>query len=110
MRATLVRLDQYGLQSAGTKGVQPWAMRQPYQQFRSRYGPNVKQAKYKLGQYDVSYLRRIAPIAVGFGAAAGVFAVFFLNAVPRLQRDVLSKIPLIGGFFTHEIAPEDNPF
>lgn len=59
---------------------------------------------------------------------AGVFALFFFDGVPRVQKvswyrhctqgdglangqqDILQKIPFIGGFFVHEVPPEDNPF
>ena len=47
---------------------------------------------------------------VGFGASAGVFALFFFDGVPRVRKDILQKVPFIGDFFVHEIAPEDNPF
>ena len=44
------------------------------------------------------------------GVSAGVFAIFFFNGVPRVQQDILQKVPFIGSFFVHEVAPEDNPF
>lgn len=50
------------------------------------------------------------PIAGAFGVSAGVFALFFFDGVPRVQKDILQKVPFIGKYFVHEIAPEDNPF
>jgi hypothetical protein len=49
-------------------------------------------------------------LAGGMGAAAGIFALLFFNGVPRVQKDILQKVPGIGSFFTHEVPPEDNPF
>lgn len=42
--------------------------------------------------------------------SAGIFAVFFFDGIPRVQADILQKIPFVGDFYHHEIAPEDNPF
>lgn len=49
-------------------------------------------------------------LAGGMGAVAGIFALFFFNGVPKIQKDILQKVPVIGDFFVHEVAPEDNPF
>lgn len=49
-------------------------------------------------------------LAGGFGAVAGIFALFFFGGVPRVQKDILQKVPIIGPFFKHEVAPEDDPF
>ncbi|RMX83383.1 hypothetical protein D0869_05344 [Hortaea werneckii] len=49
-------------------------------------------------------------LAGGFGGVAGIFALFFFNGIPKVQQDILQKVPFIGDFFKHEIAPEDNPF
>ena len=37
-----------------------------------------------------------APTLAIWGAVAGVGALFFLDSVPPVKRDILSKIPLIG--------------
>ena len=46
----------------------------------------------------------------GFAGVAGLFAIFTFGGVPKIRNDILSKIPFIGSFYVHEIAPEDNPF
>ena len=51
-----------------------------------------------------------AVIGGGFAGVAGVFALFFFGEVPRVRKDILSKVPVIGSYFVREIAPEDNPF
>lgn len=48
--------------------------------------------------------------AGGFGAVAGIFALFFFGQVPKVRDDILGKMPLIGSYFHVEIPPEDNPF
>ncbi|KAK4580508.1 hypothetical protein LTR86_000711 [Recurvomyces mirabilis] len=73
-------------------GTQPQRFRvNDYQSFKSKYGPD-------------------GTLGVSFGAAAGIFALFFFDGVPRVQRDILQKIPFIGSFYKHEVPPEDNPF
>ncbi|OJD29543.1 cytochrome b-c1 complex subunit 10 [Diplodia corticola] len=46
----------------------------------------------------------------GFGAAAGVFAIFMFAEVPRVREDIMKKVPILGEYFDVKVAPEDNPF
>ncbi|KAL0259255.1 hypothetical protein SLS55_006760 [Diplodia seriata] len=46
----------------------------------------------------------------GFGAAAGVFAIFMFAEVPRVREDIMKKVPVLGEYFDVKVAPEDNPF
>ena len=45
-----------------------------------------------------------------FGIAAGTFAVLFFDEVPRVRKDILQGLPIVGNFFVRETPPEDNPF
>ncbi|KAL2364868.1 hypothetical protein RJZ56_002215 [Blastomyces dermatitidis] len=51
---------------------------------------------------------RYGTIATAFGATAGIFAVFFFGEVPRVRKDILMNIPVIGGYWERSIPPEDN--
>jgi hypothetical protein len=53
---------------------------------------------------------RYGTILAGFGVSAGIFALFFFGEIPKVRKDILSKVPVIGEYFIHEIPPEDNPF
>jgi Ubiquinol-cytochrome-c reductase complex subunit (QCR10) len=53
---------------------------------------------------------RYGAIAAGFGVAAGSFAIFFFGEIPKVRKDILQKVPVIGDYFIREIPPEDNPF
>ncbi|GAB7333132.1 hypothetical protein MBLNU13_g04798t1 [Cladosporium sp. NU13] len=110
MQPTLPQQDMYGLKSSGHHGVQQWRARQPYKSFKSQYGPSYQIPKLKLGQYTPGALLRMGPIGAAFGASAGIFAIFFFDGIPRVQTDILQKVPFIGSFYHNEIAPEDNPF
>jgi hypothetical protein len=49
-------------------------------------------------------------MAAAFGVVAGTGALLFFDGVPRVQKDILQKVPIIGSYFVHEVPPEDNPF
>ena len=49
-------------------------------------------------------------MAAIFGAATGIFALYFFAEIPRVRKDIVEKIPIIGSYFHKEIPPEDNPF
>ena len=51
-----------------------------------------------------------ATTAALFGGVAGVAALFFFAEVPRVRKDIMIKIPIVGDYFVKELAPEDNPF
>ncbi|KAF8464043.1 ubiquinol-cytochrome-c reductase complex subunit-domain-containing protein [Kalaharituber pfeilii] len=47
----------------------------------------------------------------GFGAVAGFAAIYLMEGVPRVQHDILAKIPILGSYWTgREIPASDNPF
>lgn len=43
-----------------------------------------------------------------FGGVALLAVIFYASGIPRLQRDVLQKIPFIRGHFIQEIPASDN--
>lgn len=45
-----------------------------------------------------------------FGVVAGTFALVFFAEVPRVSKDIMQRIPILGDYFVKEVAPEDNPF
>ena len=53
---------------------------------------------------------RYGATLAGFGASAGIFALFFFAEVPKVRNDILQKMPVIGDYFVREVPPEDNPF
>ncbi|EFE40001.1 hypothetical protein TRV_05296 [Trichophyton verrucosum HKI 0517] len=61
-----------------------------------------------LGSANISTPIHRMPMATTMGAAAGIFAIFFLGDVPRIREDILMNIPVIGSYWDRSIAPEDN--
>ena len=45
-----------------------------------------------------------------FAVAAGTGLMLFFDEVPRVRKDILQKVPIVGSYFFRETPPEDNPF
>ncbi|KFH41818.1 hypothetical protein ACRE_074670 [Hapsidospora chrysogenum ATCC 11550] len=45
-----------------------------------------------------------------FGGSLGFAALFFASGIPRVQKDILQGIPIVGKWFHKEVHPADNPF
>jgi ubiquinol-cytochrome c reductase subunit 10 len=48
--------------------------------------------------------------SAAFGGALGFAVIFFASGIPRVKRDILQNLPVIGGYFVDEVHPADNPF
>ncbi|OZJ06296.1 hypothetical protein BZG36_00680 [Bifiguratus adelaidae] len=53
-------------------------------------------------------LVRLSPSLAGWGAAAGLGALYFLSGVPIVKRDILSKVPVIGEQFKVEMPKKEE--
>ncbi|KAK0255726.1 hypothetical protein LTR91_012449 [Friedmanniomyces endolithicus] len=107
-------MSNYGMKSgahlAPGGGTSPYRFREPnYQSYRSPYGPQYKVGAH-MGIMNRTSLQAWGTMGIGFGAVAGIFALFFFDGVPKVRKDILQKIPIIGDFYVHEVPPEDNPF
>jgi len=109
MQPSQIRAAGFGTKFEGHHGMQPWVSLPNYKAYQSKYGPNYKIGKNFHG-IDLHRARIFGTTAAGFGAVAGIFALFFFADVPKVRKDIMQKIPFIGSHFVKEIAPEDNPF
>ncbi|PSS05151.1 ubiquinol-cytochrome-c reductase complex subunit-domain-containing protein [Coniella lustricola] len=82
---------------------------QPYPQYKSPYGPKYTPQPHVAGVTG-KQLFGLGIKSAGLGGVALFAVIFYASGIPRLQRDVLQKIPFVGGYFVNEIPPEDNPF
>ncbi|RYO98668.1 hypothetical protein DL764_007027 [Monosporascus ibericus] len=48
--------------------------------------------------------------SAAFGGVAFFGVVYYASGIPRVQRDILQKLPIIGKNFVHEVPASDNPF
>ncbi|ROV99488.1 hypothetical protein VMCG_06399 [Cytospora schulzeri] len=80
-----------------------------YPQYRSPYGP-----KYGFQPHFAGFTAKSAlPVGIkttGFCGVALFAVIFYASGIPRVQRDVLQKVPFLGSYFINEVPPEDNPF
>ncbi|OAA66546.1 Cytochrome b-c1 complex, subunit 10 [Niveomyces insectorum RCEF 264] len=85
-------------------------MRSVFQsEYRSQYGPKYQnQTNFRgiTGKALFRFGRQTAPL----GVAAAIGVLFYASGIPRVQRDILQKIPVIGGYFVKEVNPADSPF
>ncbi|KAJ4422933.1 glucosyltransferase [Gnomoniopsis sp. IMI 355080] len=78
-----------------------------YPQYKSPYGPKYNFQPHIAGMTGKQAIW-LGMKAAGFGGVALFGVIYFASGIPRLQRDVLQKIPFIGNYFVNEIPPEDN--
>ncbi|OAQ68796.2 ubiquinol-cytochrome-c reductase complex subunit (QCR10) domain-containing protein [Pochonia chlamydosporia 170] len=78
--------------------------------FKSAYGPKY-QFQPNLNGWNKTTLFRASVRSASFGGAAVVGALLYVSGIPRVQQDVLQKIPFVGRYFVQpEVHPQDNPF
>jgi len=46
--------------------------------------------------------------AATFGGVAGIFALFFFSEVPKVKKDIMQKVPIIGDWWRKEIPASDS--
>ncbi|KAL2267389.1 hypothetical protein VTJ83DRAFT_4666 [Remersonia thermophila] len=77
--------------------------------YQSPYAPKYYYQSQVAGITTQTFLK--TGVKAGFFGGVALFAVlFFGSGIPRIQRDILQKIPVIGSRFEKEIHPQDNPF
>ncbi|KAF7549023.1 hypothetical protein G7046_g8476 [Stylonectria norvegica] len=78
-------------------------------EFKSNYGPKY-QYQPNFAGFTAKQALRVGTRTAFYGAPAVVAALLFTSGIPRVQRDILQKIPVIGGYFVKEVIPSDSPF
>ncbi|KAI9758677.1 MAG: hypothetical protein M4579_002925 [Chaenotheca gracillima] len=88
-------------------GVQQWTSKPYYNTYVSPYGPKYTINRNLHGVTGFTLKRYFFTLG-GFGAVGGIFALFFFSGIPRVQRDILQPLPVIGDHFLQETPAEDN--
>ncbi|KAK4125853.1 hypothetical protein N657DRAFT_632048 [Parathielavia appendiculata] len=93
--------------------------------YKSPYGPNWRgtgissMALTEFRYYFQTHVGTITPKTVMrtsvkaglFGGVALFTVIFYASGIPRIQQDILQRIPIIGQRFIKEKIPaSDNPF
>ncbi|KAJ9302162.1 hypothetical protein DTO271G3_1028 [Paecilomyces variotii] len=77
--------------------------------YHSPYAPKYAPQPHFHG-ITTRHLFKAGTVGATFGISAGIFALFFFGEVPRVRKDILQKVPVLGEYFDRSIPPEDNPF
>ncbi|KAI1364603.1 ubiquinol-cytochrome-c reductase complex subunit-domain-containing protein [Xylaria arbuscula] len=77
--------------------------------YKSPYGPKYHYQPHFAG-FTASQATKLAVKMGAFGGVALFGVIFFASGIPRVQRDILQKIPVIGNHYIKEIPASDNPF
>ncbi|KAK4243928.1 ubiquinol-cytochrome-c reductase complex subunit-domain-containing protein [Corynascus novoguineensis] len=76
-------------------------------EYKSPYGPKYFYQSHVAGIPPKTLFR--TAVKSGLYGGVGLFAViYFASGVPRIQQDILQKVPVIGKYFVREIHPADN--
>ncbi|KAB5572141.1 ubiquinol-cytochrome-c reductase complex subunit-domain-containing protein [Coniochaeta sp. 2T2.1] len=82
--------------------------------YKSPYGPKRELLqRYWDAQERGSCANRVenSGLKTGYFGAVGLFAViYFASGIPRVQKDIMQKLPFIGNRFVHTVPASDNPF
>ncbi|KAI9704746.1 MAG: hypothetical protein M1836_006526 [Candelina mexicana] len=115
-----------GPNRGATGGIHPWSERPDYKtvmdvmicgssdmanikQYKSPYGPKYE-VPFNFHGVTLGRALRFGMTAGAFGGVFGFFALFFFADVPRVRKDILQKLPVVGEYYHKEIPPSDNPF
>ncbi|CAL8580722.1 hypothetical protein XPA_006442 [Xanthoria parietina] len=109
LKLDLVPLDSSRMAIQGHHGVGTWSQKPDYKAYKSPYGPNynIRPNFHGIGP---GRALKFGITAGSFGVVAGVFALFFFADVPKVRRDIMQKLPVVGDYFVREVPPSDNPF
>ncbi|KAL2111387.1 hypothetical protein VUR80DRAFT_10170 [Thermomyces stellatus] len=78
--------------------------------YKSTFGPKYHTQTNIFGR-SIKQLTRTGFYTAQFGGAAVIAVLFFASGIPRVQKDVLSRIPIVGRLTEKpEIPASDNPF
>ncbi|KAK9467005.1 cytochrome b-c1 complex subunit 10 [Lipomyces arxii] len=64
----------------------------------------------RLAGFTLGTFMKWVPVLGLWGGAAGAGVIFFLEPIPRVQDQILSKVPVVGKYWIKNIDPNDVPF
>ncbi|KAK0744085.1 ubiquinol-cytochrome-c reductase complex subunit-domain-containing protein [Schizothecium vesticola] len=88
-----------------------WAPKPNYTTYKSPYGPKYHNQPH-FGGITSKSLFRVAPTLAGFGGVALFTVIFYASGIPRLQDDVLKRIPILrnASAYDRSVPASDSPF
>ncbi|KAI1470562.1 ubiquinol-cytochrome-c reductase complex subunit-domain-containing protein [Daldinia caldariorum] len=80
-----------------------------YPSYKSPYGPKYHYQPH-VGGYTFKQIARLGLRASAFGGVALFGVIYYASGIPRVKKDILQKIPFLGGYFIDHVPASDNPF
>ncbi|KAK4031834.1 ubiquinol-cytochrome-c reductase complex subunit-domain-containing protein [Parachaetomium inaequale] len=80
-----------------------------FPEYKSPYGPKYYYQSHVAGITQKTLLRTGVKAGM-FGGVALFAVIFYASGIPRIQIDILQKIPFLGQRFVKETHASDNPF
>ncbi|KAK3938254.1 hypothetical protein QBC46DRAFT_390757 [Diplogelasinospora grovesii] len=80
-----------------------------YPTYKSPYGPKYTYEPQVAGITPKTLIRTGVKLGA-FGGVALFAVIYYASGIPRVQEDILKKIPVIGSYYVKEIPASDNPF
>ncbi|CCX29986.1 cytochrome b-c1 complex subunit 10 [Pyronema domesticum] len=79
--------------------------------YKSQFGPKMRPQLHIAG-YPLKNLAHHGISAAAFGGVALVAVLFFGEGIPRVQNDVLKKIPVVNEYWLSKkpVPASDSPF
>ncbi|KAI0903337.1 ubiquinol-cytochrome-c reductase complex subunit-domain-containing protein [Ustulina deusta] len=84
-------------------------LRAQYPSYKSPHGPKYHYQPHFAG-WTIKEATGLAVKSGAFGGVALFAVIFFASGIPKVQNDILKKIPFIGDHYIKEIPASDNPF
>ncbi|KAI3318729.1 ubiquinol-cytochrome-c reductase complex subunit-domain-containing protein [Xylariaceae sp. AK1471] len=85
------------------------ALQVQYPSYKSPYGPKYHYQPNIAG-WSLKELTRLGMKSGAFGGVALFAVIYYASGIPRVQQDILQKIPFIGRYYIKETPASDNPF
>ncbi|KAI0811268.1 cytochrome b-c1 complex subunit 10 [Irpex lacteus] len=57
-----------------------------------------------------NFARQWTGSAALWGAGAGLAALYLLSVTPKIKRELLVKIPVLGSYYEDKVPASDKPF
>ncbi|KAK8127328.1 hypothetical protein PG984_008436 [Apiospora sp. TS-2023a] len=80
-----------------------------YPSYKSPYGPKYHYQPNVAG-WTPKQFTQLGMKAGAFGGVALFAVIFYASGIPRVQNDILMKIPGLRNYYIKDIPASDNPF
>ncbi|KAK7997538.1 hypothetical protein PG989_005578 [Apiospora arundinis] len=80
-----------------------------YPSYKSPYGPKYHYQPNVAG-WTPKQFTQLGMKAGAFGGVALFAVIFYASGIPRVQNDILMKIPGLRNYYIKDVPASDNPF